>query len=85
MCFIVLCSGSEEQSRAHSRQEAREEARYVLVGTSQAGALQDPVASPARYHLHSACHPSPTLLLATFWVPVGVASNKLSPGLVDFF
>ena len=61
ICFIISCSGSEEQSRAHStlcRQEAREEARYVLLGTSQAGVLQDPVASPDRYHLHSVCPPS---------------------------
>lgn len=59
-CSILWCSSSEEQTRAHStlcRQEAREKDRYVLLGTSQAGAapaLQDPVdAPPARCHLHS--------------------------------
>lgn len=56
-------SGSEEQSRAHStlcRQEAREKDRYVLLGTGQDGAapaLHDPVATPARCHLRSACPP----------------------------
>lgn len=59
--FILSRSGSEEQSRAHStlcRQEAREEARYVPAGTSWAGAArarQDPVATPARYHLRRVC------------------------------
>lgn len=75
MCFILSRSSSKEQSRAHStlcRQEAREEARYVLAGTSWAGAArawQDPVASPARYHLRSTCALSctPSSFLGAGW------------------
>lgn len=88
MCFIISCSSSEEQSRAHStlcRQEAREKVRYVLVGVSRAGAwcaLLDPGASPTRYRRHTLCPRSCTP--SSFLGAAGLTSIKLRRWPVDF-